>query len=58
MSIRRPDPRHPGGETPLDEDPLASAFWIRAFRREDADAVREWRKVFPAWRDGKIVTIR
>jgi hypothetical protein len=41
VSIRRPDPRYPGGETPLDEDPLASAFWIRGFRREDASAVRE-----------------
>ena len=41
MSIRRPDPRNPAGEMPLDEDPLASAFWIRGFRREDASAVRE-----------------
>jgi putative acetyltransferase len=41
MSIRRPDPRHPGGETPLAEDPLASAYWIRGFRRDDAAAVRE-----------------
>lgn len=41
MSIRRPDPRHPAGEMPLDEDPLASAFWIRGFRGEDARAVRE-----------------
>lgn len=41
MSIRRPDPRHPGGETPLEEDPLASAYWIRTFERGDAEAVRE-----------------
>lgn len=41
MSIRRPDPRSLGGDTPVDEDPLASAFLIRAFRPEDADAVRE-----------------
>jgi putative acetyltransferase len=41
MSIRRPDPRNPAGDMPLDEDPLASAFWIRAYRREDASAVRE-----------------
>jgi putative acetyltransferase len=41
MSIRRPDPRHPGGETPLAEDPLASAYWIRDFRRQDAAEVRE-----------------
>jgi putative acetyltransferase len=41
MSIRRPDPRHPGGETPLAEDPLALAYWIRGFRRDDAAAVRE-----------------
>lgn len=41
MSIRRPDPRHPGGETPLAEDPLASAYWIRTFERGDAARVRE-----------------
>ena len=41
MSIRRPDPRHPGGDHPLDEDPLASAFWIRAFHPDDGAAVRE-----------------
>ena len=41
MSIRRPDPRNPAGDMPIDEDPLASAFWIRGFRREDASAVRE-----------------
>ena len=39
MSIRRPDPR--GVDTPLEQDPLASAFWIRTFRPEDASAVRE-----------------
>ena len=41
MSVRRPDPRHPGGETPLEDDPLASAFWIRSFQRGDAQAVRD-----------------
>jgi putative acetyltransferase len=41
VSIRRPDPRHPGGETPLEDDPLASAFWIRGFQRGDAQAVRD-----------------
>ncbi|MGH7566576.1 MAG: GNAT family N-acetyltransferase [Gemmatimonadota bacterium] len=41
MSIRRPDPRHPGGDTPLEEDPLASAFWIRTFLPTDAREVRE-----------------
>jgi putative acetyltransferase len=41
MSIRRPDPRHPGGETPLEDDPLASAYWIRSFRRDDAREVCE-----------------
>jgi putative acetyltransferase len=41
MSIRRPDPRHPGGEMPLEQDPLASAYWIRSFRRDDAREVRE-----------------
>jgi putative acetyltransferase len=41
VTIRRPDPRDLGGDTPLEDDPLASAFWIRAYRREDAEAVRE-----------------
>ena len=41
MTIRRPDPRYPGGDTPLEEDPLASAYWIRTFERGDAARVRE-----------------
>jgi putative acetyltransferase len=41
MSIRRPDPRHPGGDTPLEEDPLASAFWIRTFLPTEGREVRE-----------------
>lgn len=39
MTIRRPDPRG-GGEVDPVKDPLASAVWIRPFRREDAGAVR------------------
>lgn len=41
MTIRRPDPRDLGGDTPLDEDPLAWTFWIRTFLPGDAAAVRE-----------------
>lgn len=41
MSIRRPDPRELEQASIGEEDPLASAVWIRPFRSEDARSVRE-----------------